>query len=85
MPDGFKLVPVELTAEMAHAAREMHEGEAFLPYSIYRAMLAAAPEITPIADKRQTITDEMKMGSRLTKHRFSLDNTTNNTETNNNE
>ncbi|ARB86820.1 DUF551 domain-containing protein [Yersinia intermedia] len=29
---------------MAQAAREAHEGESYLPYSIYRAMLAAAPE-----------------------------------------
>lgn len=43
IPDGWKLVPVEPTAEMAQAARDCHEGESFLPYSIYRAMLAAAP------------------------------------------
>ncbi|CNE39280.1 hypothetical protein [Yersinia intermedia] len=44
IPDGWKLVPIELTAEMAQAAGEAHEGESYLPYSIYRAMLAAAPE-----------------------------------------
>ncbi|WP_145525871.1 hypothetical protein [Yersinia rohdei] len=44
VPEGWKLVPIELTAEMAQAAREAHEGESYLPYSIYRAMLAAAPE-----------------------------------------
>lgn len=43
-PKKWKLVPIELTAEMAQAAREAHEGESYLPYSIYRAMLAAAPE-----------------------------------------
>lgn len=43
LPDGWKLVPLEPTAEMAQAARDCHEGESFLPYSIYRAMLAAAP------------------------------------------
>ena len=43
VPDGWKLVPIEPTAEMAQAARDCHEGESFLPYSIYRAMLAAAP------------------------------------------
>lgn len=43
IPDGWKLVPIEPTAEMAQAARDCHEGESFLPYSIYRAMLAAAP------------------------------------------
>lgn len=42
-PDGWKLVPIELTAEMAQAARDAHEGEAYLPYSIYRAMLSVAP------------------------------------------
>ncbi|MGH1529988.1 hypothetical protein [Yersinia proxima] len=44
IPEGWKLVPIELTAEMAQAAKEAHEGESYLPYSIYRAMLAAAPE-----------------------------------------
>ncbi|EOX9200928.1 hypothetical protein ACPX3P_000644 [Yersinia enterocolitica] len=44
IPDSWKLVPIELTAEMAQAAGEAHEGESYLPYSIYRAMLAAAPE-----------------------------------------
>lgn len=42
-PEGWKLVPIELTAEMAQAASEAHEGESYLPYTIYRAMLAAAP------------------------------------------
>lgn len=42
-PQCWKLVPIEPTAEMAQAARDCHEGESFLPYSIYRAMLAAAP------------------------------------------
>ncbi|HEI6974357.1 TPA: hypothetical protein SK287_002486 [Yersinia enterocolitica] len=44
IPEGWRLVPIELTAEMAQAAGEAHEGESYLPYSIYRAMLAAAPE-----------------------------------------
>ncbi|HDL7468066.1 TPA: hypothetical protein PXO03_004105 [Yersinia enterocolitica] len=44
IPEGWKLVPIELTAEMAQAAGEAHEGESYLPYSIYRVMLAAAPE-----------------------------------------
>ncbi|HDL7425684.1 TPA: hypothetical protein PXN54_004492 [Yersinia enterocolitica] len=44
IPEGWKLVPIELTAEMAQAAGDAHEGESYLPYSIYRAMLAAAPE-----------------------------------------
>ncbi|CFQ68241.1 TPA: hypothetical protein ACGAHI_001284 [Yersinia enterocolitica] len=44
IPEGWKLVPIELTAEMAQAAGEAHEGESYLPYSIYRAMLSAAPE-----------------------------------------
>ncbi|QKJ12225.1 hypothetical protein HRD68_16700 [Yersinia massiliensis] len=44
IPEGWKLVPIELTAEMAQAAREAHEGDSYLSYTIYRAMLAAAPE-----------------------------------------
>lgn len=43
IPEGWMMVPIEPTAEMAQAARDCHEGESFLPYSIYRAMLAAAP------------------------------------------
>lgn len=43
IPDGWMMVPIEPTAEMAQAARDCHEGESFLPYSIYRAMLAVAP------------------------------------------
>lgn len=39
----YKLVPVEPTMEMIEAARKHHEGEAYLPVSLYKAMLAAAP------------------------------------------
>jgi len=39
-----KLVPVEPTPEMVEAAREHHEGEAYLPVSLYKAMFAAAPQ-----------------------------------------
>lgn len=42
IPEGWMMVPIEPTAEMAQAARDCYEGESFLPYSIYRAMLAAA-------------------------------------------
>lgn len=44
LPEGWLMVPKELTAEMAEAARKAHEGEFYLPFSIYRAMLAAAPK-----------------------------------------
>lgn len=43
-PPGRKLVPVEPTPEMVGAAREHHEAEAYLPFSLYKAMIAAAPE-----------------------------------------
>lgn len=39
----WKLVPAEPTPEMVEAARAHHEGEAYLPYSLYTAMIAAAP------------------------------------------
>lgn len=45
---GWKLVPVEPTKKMIVAARNHHEGEAYLPYSIYTSMLAAAPEVTEV-------------------------------------
>lgn len=41
----YKLVPVEPTPEMVEAAREHHEGEAYLPVRLYKAMLAAAPAV----------------------------------------
>lgn len=41
----YKLVPLEPTPEMVEAAREHHEGEAYLPVSVYKAMLAAAPAV----------------------------------------
>ena len=44
-PAGWKLVPVEPTPKMVEAAREHHEGEAYLPFSLYKAMIAAAPEV----------------------------------------
>lgn len=43
VPDGWKLVPVEPNWAMLSAAIKFHEGEAFLPASLYKAMLAAAP------------------------------------------
>lgn len=45
----------------------------------WASMLAAAPSIPSIcnrdefAEKKQTVCDEMKMGSRATKHRFKID------------
>lgn len=42
--DPWQCVPVEPTAEMIEAAREQHEGDAYLPASLHRAMLAAAPK-----------------------------------------
>lgn len=43
VPDGWKLVPLEPHWSMIDAAIKHHEGEAFLPVSLYKAMLAAAP------------------------------------------
>lgn len=40
---GLVMVPREPTPEMVVAARLDHEGEAYLPYSLYASMLAAAP------------------------------------------
>lgn len=41
----FKLVPLEPTEAMIDAARDHHEGEPYLPVSLYKAMLAAAPAV----------------------------------------
>ncbi|MGX9249676.1 hypothetical protein ACWXWI_01930 [Pantoea ananatis] len=44
VPEGWKLVPVEPSWEMISAAIKHHEGDAFLPVSLYKTMLKAAPE-----------------------------------------
>lgn len=41
----YILVPMEPTADMVEAARENHEGEPYLPVSLYKAMIAAAPAV----------------------------------------
>lgn len=38
---GFVLAPKEPTPEMVEAARKHHEGEPYLPYSLYKAMIGA--------------------------------------------
>lgn len=43
--EGWKLVPIEPSWEMISAAIKNHEGDAFLPVSLYKNMLAAAPEV----------------------------------------
>lgn len=43
VPDGWKLVPIEPNWSMLNAAINFHEGEAFLPASLYKAMLASFP------------------------------------------
>lgn len=43
VPDGWKLAPVEPNWSMIDAAINQHEGDAFLPVSLYKAMIAAAP------------------------------------------
>ena len=47
VPDGWKLVPVEPNHGMIVAAASDHEGDFYLPVSLYKAMLAAAPEYKP--------------------------------------
>lgn len=44
VPTGWKLVPIEPTEEMVKAGTPHTEGDYSLPYSLYKAMLAAAPE-----------------------------------------
>ena len=43
IPEGWMLVPNIPTPEMIRAARNDHEGNYFLPVSLYQSMLAAAP------------------------------------------
>ena len=42
--DGYLLVPKKPTRRMIDAAMKDHEGDAFLPYSIYRSFVKAAQE-----------------------------------------
>jgi len=44
IPPGYTLVPIEPTEEMIDAARNDHEGAPYLPVSLWRSMLAAAPK-----------------------------------------
>lgn len=39
-----KLVPIIATSEMVHTCRLHHEGDEYLPYSLYASMIEAAPE-----------------------------------------
>lgn len=41
---GLVLVPKVPTPKMVDDARDAHEGEHYLPYSLYTAMIAAAPD-----------------------------------------
>lgn len=45
IPPGYKMVPVIPTFEMVQAARKYHGGDNYLPASLYRMMLSAAPEV----------------------------------------
>ena len=42
IPEGYVLVPKEPTEAMVLAARQSHEEEAYLPYSVYKSMIEAA-------------------------------------------
>lgn len=44
IPAGWKLVPIEPTLEMLKAGAPHTEGDSSLPYSLYSAMLAKAPD-----------------------------------------
>jgi len=44
IPNGFVLMPKKPTNEMIKYARELHEGEAYLPYSLYEAFVIVAQE-----------------------------------------
>ncbi len=44
VPEGWQIVPAEPTDQMILAARVHHEGDAYLPCSLYAAMLKAAPK-----------------------------------------
>lgn len=41
---GLVMVPMEPTPEMVVSAQLDHEGEYYLPYSLYASMISAAPD-----------------------------------------
>lgn len=43
VPDGWQIVPIKPTMEMVKDAAGDHEGEAWLPHSLWASMLSAAP------------------------------------------
>lgn len=47
VPDGWKLVPLEPTKEMSIAGCQVPLNKAARHNTVYRAMLAAAPEYKP--------------------------------------
>lgn len=44
IPKGFVLMPKKPTESMIKYAHEHHEGQAYLPYSLYRSFVKAAQE-----------------------------------------
>jgi len=40
----FKIVPIEPTEAQIKSANDHHEGGYYLPVSLYKSMIAAAPE-----------------------------------------
>ncbi|KQV43256.1 MULTISPECIES: hypothetical protein [unclassified Rhizobium] len=48
VPEGWQLVPKKPTMEMVKAAHRDHEGDPWLPYSLWTSMLSATP--TPPVD-----------------------------------
>ena len=53
VPEGWKLVPVELTTKMIDAARS----QSSFPAGVWRAMLAAAPQ-PPVVEQPQVEQEE---------------------------
>ena len=47
VPEGFVLVPIKPTETMVMAVVKEHEGDAFLPYSLYDAYVKQAMIVAP--------------------------------------
>lgn len=75
VPDGYKVVPVEPTIDMAAAGRDSSGGFMTLGMSeqIYRAMLAAAPAPVELVEQEPVSYYERAHGEKSPTHGMSLD------------
>lgn len=73
VPDGWTLVPIKPTLEMVKNAATDHEGESWLPHSLWASMLAAVPDINELAGEASAYTSEVHRAAAQAVSRARLD------------